>query len=81
MDLSWSEFSLWPQEIIDSSPANLLALKLHHNFLKEIPAQIQSLTHLVHLDISNNKLSKIPDELVKLKVDSRIRQTTVSLAV
>jgi len=70
LDISWSEFSRWPEDIINEAAeynGPLLTLKIHHNVMKEIPLIPASLVHLVHLDVSNNHLATLPPDLVKLR--------------
>ena len=40
LDISWSEFSRWPEDVIDEaadSKGPIFTLKISHNVMKEIP--------------------------------------------
>jgi len=68
--MSWSEFSRWPDDLIDEAAAvdgPLQTLKIHHNVMKDIPQFTPSLHLLVRLDVSNNHLVQFPPDIVKLR--------------
>lgn len=70
LDISWSEFSRWPEDVIDEAAeakGPIRTLKISHNVLKEIPHFSSSLRLLTHLDVSNNHLLRLPQDLVKLR--------------
>ena len=40
LDISWSEFSRWPEDVLEEAAQTngpLLTLKIHHNIMKQIP--------------------------------------------
>ena len=55
LDISWSEFSRWPEDVIDEAAAEakgpIRTLKISHNVLKEIP-HVSEMLLLLSLSLS-----------------------------
>ncbi|XP_074652417.1 leucine-rich repeat-containing protein 58-like [Tubulanus polymorphus] len=65
-DLSYTELISFPQWLHQHRSETLKYLKLNHNNLNMLPGLIGSFVNLTYLDISNNSITYLTDEFVKL---------------
>ncbi|XP_071095583.1 leucine-rich repeat-containing protein 58-like [Haliotis cracherodii] len=65
-DLSYAELDTLPECLL-SRAHELRALQLDHNNISVLPPTVSIFNRLIVLDISNNNVSHISDEIVKLK--------------
>ncbi|XP_028255895.1 leucine-rich repeat-containing protein 69 [Parambassis ranga] len=69
-----------PPDVLGGLP-NLTVLNLNHNKIQRLPAEIKSLTKLLHLSVLDNNLEEVPAEIGHLTMLSELNLTSNKLSV
>ena len=64
-DLSYSDLDSFPVFLVERS-TEILSLHLDHNLMSVLPAEIGAFVNLISLDVSNNRMSKLSDDICRL---------------